>query len=185
MPRRYTDEDRAAALAAAASCMGPDISERSALTAAARRLEMPETTLRRWWQKAQEDPDWLAELRREKKTELATQFADFAKVAMGVATRALSKYDGMDAPPVKLPDLVKLVTAAAIAADKTLSLRGEAPGQGEQVLRVIDERARAAPTDSPSRSGGDPPSDFERGAILRPGVWASVGQDDARPASGD
>jgi hypothetical protein len=119
--RRYSDLERAGALAALAANAG-DVSK------TARALGMPRKTLAHW-AKEQVKGEALAKDCQEKKRDLADLFEDLARAILGVSLRQ-----------VDLLPIDKALVAAGIAVDKMLLLRGEPTAIYEQ---RNDERLRA------------------------------------------
>lgn len=103
--RRYSDNDRATALAALDACAG-NASE------AARVTGVPRKTLEEW--DAGRVADGVAELRQEKKAELSELFEDIAR-------------DILQAAPKKIDDasLKDAMVAAGVAVDKMQLLKGK------------------------------------------------------------
>jgi transposase-like protein len=104
-PRRYSDEERAAALTVLDFCDG-NVQE------AARRLGMPWTTLDNW-AKGRVNAG-VSKVREHKNAELASRFEEIVLRALELLPEKLEN------APVN-----QLITAAAIAVDKMLLLRGQ------------------------------------------------------------
>ena len=130
MARRiYSDEDRAAGLAALDANEGR-------LSQTAREIGVPRSTLRQWIKSAEHrDRAAPAKVRQEKKEDLADIFERIARKATGIVELTLSDFEGVTIP---VPLAVRLMTAAGIAVDKAQLLRGGATAR----LEVADLRAR-------------------------------------------
>lgn len=119
--RRYSDEERAAALAELEANGGN-------VTWTARELGVPESTLRRW----RDDPNMAApaELRAQKKESLADMWEKVARQALAFLGRAFDDYDRhelereLPLQDVKLTMAPKLATVAGIATEKHQLLTG-------------------------------------------------------------
>jgi transposase-like protein len=116
--RRYSDEERAACVAALTA-------NRGNLSKTARICGVPRKTLAGWAaQKANELPSGVAKLRHQKKNDLAQLFETLAERMLSVANRKAQEMSGKDA-----------VIAAAVAVDKMLLLRK----QPTSINRELDE----------------------------------------------
>lgn len=130
MARRYTEDERATALAALTANGGN-------LSRTARVLNVPRTTLKRWHAAMATESPALAELRQEKKTALAS-------ILEGIVHALLDEA----AKPAKMAaaNLRDLVVASGIAVDKMILLREstESLSDDERAARVkaLLERAR-------------------------------------------
>jgi transposase-like protein len=132
--KRYTDNERAAALTALAANGGK-------VERTARELDIPRKTLAQW-ARGQRHPE-AAQMSHEKKALLADIFEEMAYRALGHLTPA----------KLKKCDAIKLVKIAAIATDKMLLLRGQVScttpaatlTDDERIarLRALEARARA------------------------------------------
>lgn len=122
--RSYTDEQRAAALAAVRMSGGN-------VCRAAADAGVPETTVRRWLREA---PETVAKLADEKAADLATLMYDIAYRGAGLERRALAHFESLTDKEVAahLPEINR-VTGTAI--DKCQLLGG---GATERVEHVID-----------------------------------------------
>ena len=117
--RHYSDEDRAAALAALRANGGN-------VRRTAGQVGVPASTLAGW--AAGDHAPVGAELRAGKKLELADRFEEIARAALGRVTAA--KLDEANAP--------QLLTAAGIAVDKMRLLR-EQPTEITAQLVLIEQ----------------------------------------------
>jgi transposase len=120
--RRYTDEDRANALAALAANGG-------SIALTARQLNIPPQTLRQWARGARH-PE-------------ATQMSDEKKLPLADAFEALSRQllDGITPEKIKRTGVKDLATSAGIAVDKMQLLRGEPTEITDE--RLSDDKRRA------------------------------------------
>jgi transposase-like protein len=115
--RRYSDEERAAALAALAA-------NRGNVARTARQVGLHPNTLRQW-ATGQRHPE-ATQMSEAKKESLADAFERLAGKMLGVADRKADDLGAKDA-----------MISAGIAADKVVALRGGLPqGPGELVIRV-------------------------------------------------
>jgi transposase-like protein len=119
--RRYTDNERAAALTALAANGGN-------VERTARELGIPRKTLAQW-ARGQRHPE-AAQMSHEKKALLADIYEEIAYRSLGHITPA----------KLKKCDVLKLVKIAAIATDKMLLLRGQAPSSTPAATLTDDER---------------------------------------------
>jgi hypothetical protein len=117
-PRRYSDDDRAKALAALAANGGN-------VNLTARELEIPEATLRSW-HNGTSHPEASQDFAAQK-SELAARWLKVANVALDVLDKGGEDLRVRDA-----------ATVAGIATDKMLLLRGDAPPAGAViVIKVV------------------------------------------------
>src|SRR5262245_55450593 len=121
--RRYSDEERAAALACLDAC-GGNVAE------ASRRSGVPRITLHDW-ARGRTSAAAASVVRQDKKEELADVFERLARKLTGVADRESDTLNAKDA-----------TIAAGVAVDKMLLLRGE-PTQVAKVIIADDERDAA------------------------------------------
>lgn len=116
--RRYSDEERAACLAALAANAGN-------VKKTADQCGVPEPTLR-CWSRGTRHPEAL-QMRDGKKPDLAALFERFALKCLGIADRKAEQMGARDA-----------MVCAGIAVDKAALLRGVAPEQPpEEAVRVV------------------------------------------------
>jgi len=141
--RRYSDEERATALAALAANGGN-------VGGTSRQLGIPEATLRAW-ATGERHPE-ASQMCGDKKASLADQFEALAVKLLGVADEKAAALNARDA-----------VVAAAVAVDKMRLLRGEATEISETRDDRLDEfRRRYADAQGDARADGraepaDPP----------------------------
>lgn len=135
--RRYSDEERAACLAALAANAG-DIAR------TARQVGVPYDTLRSW-AIGKRHPESV-QMSEAKKIPLAQQFEDLAHQLLGVARDKAADLTGKEA-----------VVSAAVAVDKMRLLRGESTDISEQRDddRLAEFRKRYPPSDAASVAGAD------------------------------
>src|SRR5262245_44112651 len=103
--RRYTDEERAQALAALAANGGN-------VKATAAKIGLPVKTLQNW-SSGMVHPE-VANLGQERKADLADAFESVARKLIGVADRGAERLNAKDA-----------MIAAGVAVDKMTMLRGQ------------------------------------------------------------
>ncbi|MFL5340904.1 MAG: transposase [Gemmataceae bacterium] len=140
--RRYTDEEKATALAALAANGGN-------VDRTARELSIPRKTLERW-ARGGVHPQ-VAQSGQEKRLPLVDVFEDIARRSLGCVTDE----------KLKNTDAQKLVTTAAIATDKAQLLRGQPTRITEDVSKLTDaeldaERIRLEETLRRSAAGTGP-----------------------------
>lgn len=152
MARRYSDEDRADALAALAANGGN-------VTGTARQLGVPRNTLL-MWSRGDRHPEALADA-IPKKLGLADRLDEVARLLV-------------DAMPAKIAkaSLAQLAVAAGIAIEKARLLRGQPTAIDERrdslAARIAEAQARYdQPIDRAIQAEGDPGSDG-RGEPLHP-----------------
>jgi transposase-like protein len=135
--RRYTDEDRANALAALAANGGN-------LSRTAAQIGIPAKTLENWT-KGTNHPH-AAKLGELKKPALAEQFRALAEKLVGIACEKADRLNAKDA-----------VIAAGVAIDKARLLDGEPTQINEQRddVRLAEFRRRYGSGDAPGDAGAD------------------------------
>jgi transposase-like protein len=116
-PRRYSDDDRAKALAALAANGGE-------LRKTAAELGIPEATLRSWANGTYHPEATQAAARQ--KSDLAARWERVANAALDVLDRSSGELRPRDA-----------ATVGGIATDKMLLLRGDAPVSATVVIKVV------------------------------------------------
>jgi hypothetical protein len=153
--RKYSDQERAEALAALAA-NGGNVYRTS------RQLGIPRKNLERWAAGEAVHPD-VAEMAHEKKATLAERFTALAEKLVGVADAKAHELNAKDA-----------VIAAGVAVDKARLLQGESTPASitADVMAAIGQaiarqRARKPPA-GPARGVGpdDDPVAAERGAAI-------------------
>lgn len=123
MARQYSDLEKAEALAALAA-NGRNLGR------TARQLKIPRNTLRHWQQGNENVPPQVAELRHQKKGELADRFEELAHRLL----------DGMARPEkIESATLSQLTVALGILVDKLVLLRKFEDGSVDRLSD--DERA--------------------------------------------
>ncbi len=115
--RRYTDVQKAEALAALAANDGD-------LSKTARQVDVPRKTLADWASGEHGEPP--AELRQEKKRDLAGMFENFVEKSLDLTTD----------DDIRQAPLHQRMIAVGIATDKALLLRGQS-GQTVNNLTVV------------------------------------------------
>lgn len=111
--RRYNDEDVAAGLVALAANNGN-------VSATARALNIPTTTLRKWRDREPTD----SVLVQQKKSDLLASFRLIAESATRIVSRSLQQLEDAE-KPADVQIAVKLMTSAGIAVDKMRLLADE------------------------------------------------------------
>lgn len=146
--RRYTEADKALALAVFDSCDG-------SFEAAARQAGVPRNTLRRWVD--DRDSAAPATLRQETADDLGGRFGRIASLATGIEVAILERLAEMGVSDLGLGDLLKTLKAlapgAGIATDKMLLLTGRATERHEVRIKDVNEALdilRGAYHDGPS-----------------------------------
>ena len=136
-PRRYSDEDRANALAALAANGGN-------VNRTAEQLGIPEATVRAW-ANGDRHPE-ASQACEQKKPALADQFQALAEKLVGIAAEKADKLNAKDA-----------VIAAGVAVDKARLLRGEPTQINEERDddRLAEFRRRYGAEDAPVDAGAD------------------------------
>lgn len=123
--REYTDEEKAAALAALRASKG-NYSE------AARLTNTDESNVRRW---AKSAPGVVAEIAEQKSADLATLMHDIAYRGAGLERRAFTHFESLTDAEIAqhLPEINR-VTGTAI--DKAQLLAGEPTSRTEHVVDI-------------------------------------------------
>jgi hypothetical protein len=138
--RRYTDNDRSAALAALAANAGN-------LSRTARQMDIPRSTLSQW-AGGSRHPEALA-MSSGIKEDLAQLLEDLARALLSVTRQSMS---GLSAD--------RAMVCAAIALDKMLLLRGKPTAineeRGDDRLRIFRERYAQAQADGDNGTGPGP-----------------------------
>ena len=137
--RRYSDDERAACLAALVA-NGGDVRK------TARQVGVPETTLRQW--KHRDRAPVSAEKSAQKKAELADIFEAIARDALAAVTPE----------KIALANVQQLLVSAGVATDKMRLLRNQ-PTENVASLVIVEEIISAddhPPSQAPPGPGGIP-----------------------------
>ena len=157
--RRYDDKFRALAVLMLEAAGYPN--QRGALEAVSRRLQMPRTTLRQWFDGSHNPPP--AQVRHEKQIDLVQAIKDELQDILPEFAKARGDASYKD-----------LVTAFAILVDKLQLLAGE-PTENVQQRIVIERTDRSTLPAHLSRGTNESAGLFP--AFQRDSVRASLGKD--------